>query len=116
MEQILSISQLNTLARQALEECLQVVWVEGEISNVSSPSSGHCYFTLKDAQAQVRCALFKMTRARVTCALKDGAQVIVRARVSIYEPRGDYQLIVQDVQLAGLGLLQQQFEALKKKL
>ncbi|MDN6180877.1 MAG: exodeoxyribonuclease VII large subunit [Halomonas subglaciescola] len=112
----LSVSQLNQQARRSLERGIGEVWVEGELSNVSRPASGHVYFTLKDDRAQVRCALFR-TRARFVAApLADGNQVRVRARVSLFEPRGDYQLIVEAVQAAGLGELLATFERLKKRL
>lgn len=114
---ILSIRELNALTRNILESSLELIWVRGEISNFIQSSAGHCYFTLKDANAQVRCALFRMSRNRVdNDILKNGKEIIVYAKVTLYEARGDYQLIVQQVQLAGVGLLQQQFEALKKKL
>lgn len=112
---ILSIQELNHLTAEVLKE-LGIVWVEGEISNWMQPSSGHCYFTLKDQHAQVRCALFKMTRQRLQHTFTNGNKIVARARVSLYEPRGDYQLIIQDMQPAGLGDLQQQFEKLKKQL
>lgn len=115
-ENILSVSALNNLSREILESCLQVVWVEGEVSNLSQPTSGHCYFSLKDHSAQVRCALFKFTRARISHNLANGTRIVVQAKVSLYEARGDYQLIVSDFYPAGEGLLQQQFLALKKKL
>ncbi|WP_017429793.1 exodeoxyribonuclease VII large subunit [Vreelandella jeotgali] len=112
----LSVSQLNHQARRCLERDVGEVWVEGELSNVARPSSGHVYFSLKDADAQVRCALFR-TRARFVAApLRNGDQVRVRARVSLFEPRGDYQLIVEAVQAAGLGELLATFERLKQQL
>jgi exodeoxyribonuclease VII large subunit len=111
----LSVSELNQRVKTLLESGLGTVWVEGELSNVARPPSGHIYFTLKDAKAQVRCAMFKGS-LRGNQPWKDGMQVLVRARVSIYAPRGDYQLIVDQMQEAGLGALQQAFEALKVKL
>lgn len=113
--QVLSVSQLNGQVRQLLES-LPLLWVEGEISNLSRPSSGHWYFTLKDANAQIRCAMFKNRNMAVRCAVKDGDKVVVRAKVSLYEGRGDYQLIVEHLEPAGLGDLQQQFEQLKLRL
>jgi len=92
------------------------VWLTGEISNFSQPVSGHWYLTLKDENAQVRCAMFKMKNLRVNFRPQNGMQVLVRASVSLYEPRGDYQLIIESMQMAGDGLLQQQFEGLKMKL
>ncbi|WNK19479.1 exodeoxyribonuclease VII large subunit [Halomonas piscis] len=112
----LSVTQLNRRARRSLEDGLGKVWVEGELSNVATPASGHVYFTLKDDGAQVRCALFRARARFVTAPLRDGNQVRVRAGVSLFEPRGDYQLIVEAVQAAGIGELLATFERLKKAL
>ncbi|MFZ3023587.1 exodeoxyribonuclease VII large subunit [Pseudomonas sp.] len=114
--EILSVSQLNGRARVLLEDVFAQVWVEGEISNLAKPASGHLYFTLKDSQAQVRCALFRQNAARVRQALRDGLAVKVRGKVSLFEGRGDYQLIVDSVEPAGDGALRLAFEALKGKL
>ncbi len=113
---IYSVSQLNQSVRQLLEGQLGLVWLSGEISNFSQPVSGHWYLTLKDENAQVRCAMFRMKNLRVTFRPQNGMQVLVRANVSLYEPRGDYQLIIDSMHPAGEGLLQQQFDALKMKL
>ena len=113
--EVLSVAQLNRKAR-LLVEGLGKIWVEGEISNLSQPSSGHMYWSLKDAQAQVRCAMFRQANRRLTSRLENGLQVLVGARVSIYEARGDYQLIVDHVEEAGEGLLRRRFEELKRKL
>lgn len=112
----LSVSQLNNRARLLLEDVFAQVWVEGEISNLARPASGHIYFTLKDSQAQVRCALFRQNAARVRQALRDGLAVKVRGKVSLFEGRGDYQLILDTVEPAGDGALRLAFEALKEKL
>lgn len=112
----LSVSQLNNRARLLLEDVFARVWVEGEISNLAKPASGHLYFTLKDSQAQVRCALFRQNAARVRQALRDGLAVRVRGKVSLFEGRGDYQLILDTVEPAGDGALRLAFEALKEKL
>ncbi len=112
----LSPSQLNALARELLEGAFGLVWVEGEISNLSRPASGHLYFSLKDARAQVRCALFRQRAGLLRFRPADGQKVIARARLSLYEPRGDYQLIVDSLEPAGEGALRQAFEALKLKL
>ncbi|MDD0844758.1 exodeoxyribonuclease VII large subunit [Pseudomonas sp. Gutcm_11s] len=112
----LSVSQLNNRARLLLEDVFAQVWVEGEISNLARPASGHLYFTLKDSQAQVRCALFRQNAARVRQALRDGLAVKVRGKVSLFEGRGDYQLILDTVEPAGDGALRLAFEALKEKL
>jgi exodeoxyribonuclease VII large subunit len=114
--QILSVSQLNRKAKQLLETHLPLLWVEGELSNVSQPSSGHWYFTLKDEQAQVRCAMFRNRNMQVRFKPQQGQQVLVRARVSLYEGRGDYQLIAEHMEEAGAGALQRAFEELKHKL
>ncbi|SDU23434.1 exodeoxyribonuclease VII large subunit [Halopseudomonas salegens] len=112
----LSVSQLNARARGLLEDVFPRVWVEGELSNLARPSSGHMYFSLKDSKAQIRCAFFRQHANRVRLTLRDGLQVRVRGRVSLYEGRGDYQLIVDALETAGDGALRQAFEALKAKL
>ncbi|MBD2835958.1 exodeoxyribonuclease VII large subunit [Pseudomonas sp. JM0905a] len=114
--EVLTVSQLNQRARHLLEDVFPQVWVEGEISNLARPASGHLYFTLKDAQAQVRCALFRQNAQRVRQALRDGLAVRVRGKVSLFEGRGDYQLIADTVEPAGDGALRLAFEALKEKL
>ncbi len=113
---IYSVSALNTETRELLESTLGSVWVQGELSNLASPRSGHLYFTLKDASSQVRCALFKGNRAGLAVTPADGLQVIVHGRVSLYAPRGDYQLIVDHMDPAGEGALRQAFELLKRRL
>ena len=114
--EVLSVSQLNNRARLLLEDVFAQVWVEGEISNLARPASGHMYFTLKDGQAQVRCALFRQNALRVRQALRDGLAVRVRGKVSLFAGRGDYQLILDSVEPAGDGALRLAFEALKGKL
>ena len=99
-----------------LESEIGTVWVEGEISNLARPASGHLYFTLKDDKSQVRCALFRAQRTRLPIDPENGVLVRARARVSLYEPRGEFQLIVDMLEPAGLGELQRQFETLKLKL
>ena len=115
-DNIYSVSQLNQSVRLMLENQLGAVWLTGEISNFSQPVSGHWYLSLKDENAQVRCAMFRMKNLRVSFRPTNGMQVLVHANVSLYEPRGDYQLIIESMHLAGEGLLMQQFEALKLKL
>ena len=115
-DSVLSVGQLNRLARQLLEDCFPQIWVEGEISNLSRPSSGHWYFTLKDAQAQVRCAMFRNRNIRIRFQPGDGTKVLVKGTISLYEARGEYQLIAEDLLPAGAGLLAAQFEMLKQKL
>src|SRR5690554_2285661 len=114
--EVLTVSQLNARARRLLEEVYPAVWVEGELSNLARPSSGHLYFTLKDSGAQVRCALFRQNAGRVRMDLRDGLLVRARGRVSLYEGRGDYQMILDAVEPAGDGALRQAFEALKARL
>lgn len=111
-----TITQLNTAAKQLLESALGTVSVMGEISNLARPSSGHLYFTLKDDTAQVRCALFRGSRRRIDFDIENGQAVIAQATVSLYTGRGDYQLIVSDLHLAGSGALQLAFDKLKAKL
>jgi exodeoxyribonuclease VII large subunit len=113
---VYSVAQLNAEARLLLESGLPPLWVEGEISNFSAPSSGHWYFTLKDRTAQIRCAMFRGANSRLRFRPKDGLQVLVRGRVSLYEPRGDYQMIAEMMEDAGEGALQREFEKLKAKL
>jgi exodeoxyribonuclease VII large subunit len=114
--QVLSPSQLNALARDLLEGQFPQVWVEGEISGFSRPASGHAYFTLKDGRAQVRCALFRQNAARLRFAPRDGLLVQARGRLTLYEARGDYQLVLDHVEEAGEGALRRALEALKQSL
>ncbi|MBM4221421.1 MAG: exodeoxyribonuclease VII large subunit, partial [Gammaproteobacteria bacterium] len=115
-EQVYTVSELNRLARQLLEQDLPRMWVSGEISNLARPASGHLYFSLKDERAQIRCALFRGASRGGTFVPENGAQVLARGRVSLYEPRGDYQLIVDHLEPAGEGLLRRRLEELKLKL
>ena len=112
----ITVSQLNRQARTLLEQGLAKLWVEGEISNIARPASGHIYFSLKDDAAQIRCAYFRQRQRGPTATLENGDQVLAYGRVSIYEARGDYQLIAEQVEPAGEGALKRQFEVLKKKL
>ena len=113
---VLKPAQLNALARDLLEGSFAQVWVEGEISNFSRPASGHIYFTLKDDRAQVRCALFKQKAMYLRFVPRDGLQVLVRGRLTLYEARGDYQLVLEHMEEAGEGALRRAFEELKAKL
>ena len=113
---IFTVSRLNQTVRLLLEHEMGQVWISGEISNFTQPASGHWYFTLKDDNAQVRCAMFRNSNRRVTFRPQHGQQVLVRANITLYEPRGDYQIIVESMQPAGEGLLQQKYEQLKAKL
>ena len=113
---IYSVSRLNRATRTLFADHFGLLWVEGEISNLAQPSSGHIYFTLKDATAQVRCAMFRGNQRRLSFSPANGDQVIVKAQVSLYEQRGDYQLIVERMIDAGDGALRRAFEALKQQL
>ena len=113
---VYTVSRLNREARLLLESGLPALWLEGELSNYARPASGHWYFTLKDEAAQVRCAMFRSANARVRVAPRDGMHVLVRARVGLYEPRGEYQLIAEQLEEAGEGLLRRRFEELKARL
>lgn len=113
---VYSVSRLNREAKRLLATHFLNVRVEGEVSNFSAPSSGHWYFTLKDAQAQVRCAMFRGQQQRLSFRPGNGDLIVVQAQVSLYEPRGDYQLVVDHMEQAGDGALRQAFERLKLKL
>lgn len=113
---VFSVSALNQAAREAVESGLGSVWVEGEISNLARPSSGHLYWSLKDENAQVRCAMFRQYGRNLTFAPENGQHVVVRARASIYEARGEFQLVVDYMEEAGEGVLRRKFEVLKAKL
>ena len=113
---VLSISQLNAEVSQLLNQGFAAVWVEGEISNFTRASSGHLYLTLKDAGAQVRCALFKGNAMRLKLNPRNGLKVVARGKIGLYEPRGDYQMVLDTMEETGEGALQRQFEALKQQL
>lgn len=113
---VYSVSTLTRRVRDLMESEMPQVWVEGEISNLSRPASGHVYFSLKDERCQIRCALFRGRSRHVMAELVDGARVLVRARLTLYEARGDTQLVVQEVEDAGEGALRRAFEALKRRL
>lgn len=117
MKNILSVSQLNDNIKTFLEEAFGVLWVEGEVSNLRRPQSGHVYFTLKDDKSQIRAVYFRPFGARtVRFDLEDGMNILCRARLSAYVPRGEYQLIVESVEPQGVGALQKAFEQLKARL
>jgi exodeoxyribonuclease VII large subunit len=113
---VYTVSRLNREARMLLEAGLPTLWIEGEISNFSSPASGHWYFSLKDRDAQIRCAMFRTRNMTVGFKPKDGQHLLARGRVSLYEPRGDYQLIVEQLEDAGEGALKREFEKLRARL
>lgn len=113
---ILTPSQLNTLARNLLEDAFPLVWVEGELGNVTRPSSGHLYFNLKDERAQVRAAMFKPKSTWLKFQPREGLRVLARGRLTLYEARGEYQLVLDHMEEAGEGALRRAFEQLKAKL
>ncbi len=114
--EVFSPSELVRLARDLLEDTFPLIWIEGEISNFSRPASGHLYFSLKDAQAQVRCAMFRPKSTYLRFKPTDGMRVLARARVSLYEARGEFQLIVEHLEESGEGALLRAFEQLKARL
>jgi exodeoxyribonuclease VII large subunit len=113
---IYSVSRLNREVRVLLERGFGSLWLEAEISNFARPSSGHWYFSLKDAGAQVRCCMFRQRNMLLGFAPRDGQKVLVRARIGLYEPRGEYQLLIDHMEDAGLGALKRQFDELAAKL
>jgi exodeoxyribonuclease VII large subunit len=113
---ILTPTQLNTLARDLLESAFPLVWVEAELGNVTRPASGHLYFTLKDARAQVKCAMFKPKSSWLKFVPREGLRVLGRGRLTLYEARGDYQLVMDHLEEAGEGALRRAFDELKAKL
>jgi exodeoxyribonuclease VII large subunit len=113
---ILTVTQLTYQIKNLLEGTFPDVWVEGEISNLTVPQSGHAYFTIKDEQSQIKAVLFKSSQRHLKFTLQHGMQVICRGRVSVYEPRGEYQVIVEYVEPKGVGALQKAYEELKARL
>jgi exodeoxyribonuclease VII large subunit len=113
---VYSVSRLNREVKMLLERGFGLLWLEAEISNLARPSSGHWYFSLKDSGAQVRCCMFRQRNMLCSFAAKDGQKVLVRARIGLYEPRGEYQLVIEHMEDAGLGALQRQFEQLAARL
>ncbi|MBI2370449.1 MAG: exodeoxyribonuclease VII large subunit [Deltaproteobacteria bacterium] len=113
---LLTVSELTSLIKAQLEGTFADLWVEGEVSNLRLPGSGHVYFSLKDEQASIRAVMFRNAHRRLRFDLEDGLHVVCRGRVSVYEPRGDYQLIVEELEPRGLGALQLAFEQLKARL
>ncbi len=114
--EIFTVSRLNREARNLLERGFGSLWLEGEVSNLSRPASGHWYFSLKDDAAQVRCCMFRSRNQLVRMPVQDGAQVVARGRVSLYEARGEFQVVVEHLEEAGEGLLRRRFEELKRRL
>lgn len=113
---VYTVSELNHEVRSILEANYPLIWIEGELSNLSRPASGHLYFSLKDAHCQIRCAMFRLYNRGLGFSVANGQQVLMRARVSLYPERGDFQLIVEYMEEAGAGALRRAFEVLKQKL
>lgn len=116
LRQVHSVSELTANVRRLLEERIGTVWVRGEISNLRAQSSGHAYFTLKDPEAQLSCVLFRGAAVRERTLLDNGAQVFAHGEITVYEPRGQYQLVVRELEFQGAGALQLAFEKLKRQL
>ncbi|MBA2654914.1 MAG: exodeoxyribonuclease VII large subunit [Gammaproteobacteria bacterium] len=115
-KKILTVTELNRTVKRLLETHFHVLWIEGEISNLSRPTSGHLYFSLKDEQAQVRCALFRLRNVTLPFEPQNGMHILAAAKISLYEGRGDYQLIIEHLEERGEGALRRRFEVLKNKL
>ncbi|MBI5656372.1 MAG: exodeoxyribonuclease VII large subunit [Geobacter sp.] len=115
-KRILTVSQLSALVKDVLEENFEQVWVEGEVSNLATPQSGHIYLTLKDAGAQLKCVLFRAAARSLRFKIRDGMRLIVRGRISVFAQRGDYQLIAEYMEPQGIGALQLAFLQLKERL
>src|SRR5881296_2495324 len=113
---VLTVSELTTQVKRLLEKSIGLVWVTGEVTNLRVQSSGHMYFTLKDANAQLNCVLFRGEAVANREVLQDGQKLVVQGDLTVYEPRGQYQLLVRAVELQGVGALQVAFERLKRKL
>lgn len=114
--QVLTVSELSGMIRSTIELEYSNLWLEGEISNLRTPGSGHIYCTLKDESSQIRAVLFRSNGTRIRFALQEGMQVIVRGRLTVYEPRGEYQIVIDAVEPKGVGALQLAFDQLKDKL
>ncbi len=113
---MLSVAGLTAQIKDLLETSFESVWVTGEVSNLSRPHSGHCYLTLKDDQAQLRCAVWRNTLNRLRFDLQDGLEVVCRGRIDVYAPRGTYQLIVESIEPKGIGALELALRQLRDKL
>lgn len=111
-----TVSELNRLSRQTLESKFPLIWVEGEISNFSMPASGHWYFKMKDETATISCAMFRKQNSRSSFKPQNGIKALARCKITIYEVSGNYQLIIEQIESAGIGALQRKFEELKKQL
>ncbi len=113
---IISVSELNKKAKSLLENGIPKLWIEGEISNLARPASGHMYFSLKDESSQIRCAWFKQRQLQVTTNIVNGSKMLALGKVSLYGPRGEYQFIIEKLEMAGEGDLKRKYEELRMKL
>src|SRR3954453_18576255 len=113
---VLTVGELTRILKGVLEEGFSTVWVEGEVSNLARPASGHVYLTLKDEEAPLRAVVYRGIALRMRFDLRDGMKVLARGRLSVYAPRGEYQLLVEEVQPRGIGPLELAFRQLKEKL
>ena len=116
LDEIYSVSNFLKLCKNSIENNVPSCWIQGEISNLSKPSSGHWYFSLKDTSGQIRCAFFRLNQRKIQFSPENGMSVVIRGAVTLYEQRGDFQLIVQQMEPAGIGNLQLAFDQLKRKL
>lgn len=112
-DEVYKISDFITLCKKTLSDNIPSCYLQGEVSNLSTPSSGHIYFSLKDDKSQIRCALFRLSRPSLSFELKNGQFILVRAKPTIYDSRGDFQIIIDQIEPLGIGRLQQAFEQLK---
>ena len=115
-QSVISVSELNKKAKSLLEKGIPKLWIEGEISNLAKPASGHMYFSLKDKMSQIRCAWFKQRQLQNTLNIANGSKMLALGKIGLYEPRGEYQFIVEKMEIAGEGDLKRKYEDLKKKL
>ena len=113
---LLSVSDVTRLIRDSLEDQFRDIWIQGEVSNLRAPSSGHLYLTIKDEQSQLRALFFRSGVARLRFALQEGMAIIARGRISVYEPRGEYQLVIDSLEPQGIGAFQLAFDQLKERL
>ena len=115
-EHIYTVSELNDEVSGLLSSNFGIVWIEGEISNYMKSAAGHAYFSLKDSDSSVRCAMFRIQNQSIGFAMEDGQHILAKAKVGLYQARGEYQLVIEYAEQAGEGLLRQKFELLKNKL
>lgn len=113
---IISVTELNKLAKSLLENGIPKLWIEGEISNLARPASGHIYFSLKDESSQIRCAWFKQRQSINANNISNGTKILALGKISLYQPRGEYQFIIEKMETAGEGDLKRKYEELKQKL